>query len=189
MHKEFTMQDQRLNLQIGNNPDNYRGGFSLIELIVVLALFTVLMVVTSQVLISSLRSVRKAEASSVVRANVDYAISIVERHLRNAKEITTCNTNMSTLNYVTFEGISAWFSCQNISGNVYIASGSAVLPSVRLTGEEVSLTQCSFDCVDLSPADNVPPSVIVNVRATHRNIQGAEGVDIIRTSKINLRVY
>ena len=133
---------QRTNLQ----------GFSIIEMLVVIAVFSILAIVTTQTLSLSLRGSRKSDAQSRARQNVDYAISTMERLLRNSKSITgACG---SQINYVDEYDKAGRFRCMCSGSDCYIASGSA---NLRITSSEVTITNCSnvFSC----PATPAPGPV------------------------------
>ncbi len=185
------MQKQKQYLPTGNKSGNnhlfYQCGFSLIELLVMLGVFSILMMVVAQVLLSSLKSVRKTEASVRVRQNVEYALSVIERHLHSAKGVEVCNLGMTSINYLTANNVSASFSCITAASLGYVSSSSASLTS-RLTSEEINVTSCKFDCVD-DPTDSTPPLVTVTLTASDRNTQGAESAQITQSIKVYLRSY
>lgn len=177
-----------LSLKIGNFPQSGRG-FSLIEMLVVLAVFSILAVVASQVLIISLRSARKSESVVVVKQNVDYAISTIERLLRNAQDITFCSPGgTSQLDYIDENNKAGRFRCTCAGSDCYIASGSA--SPVRITSDDVTITNCGSVFTCPVPAPNVAESVIINLKAKHSGLgTGVEGAEVTAKSKILLRTF
>jgi type II secretory pathway pseudopilin PulG len=138
-------------------------GISLIEILVVMGVFAVLGILTTRSVILSLQGSKKGDALVKVRENVNYAMAVMERQLRNAEEITACTS--SSILYKDSLGGDSSFSC---SGG-YIASGSA-----RLTSSEVVITACSFICTP-----STPPQIDINI--------AAEGISA--TTKVDLRTY
>ena len=59
-------------------------GYSLVELLVAVSLFSVIILITSQAIVLSLRSSRKGESLITVRENIDYAFGVMERHINCA---------------------------------------------------------------------------------------------------------
>ena len=153
-------------------------GFSLIEMLVVVAVFSILAVVATQSLSSSLRGSKKSESQVIVRENVDFALSTMERLLRNAKSITSCSPS-TKLTYVDEYDKSVYFEC---TGG-YVASNSA---GVRLTSPDITVSCASvFSC----NIGSIPHSVDITITAERTGISGAEGSQITESTKILLRNY
>lgn len=124
-------------------PDTQQTGFSLIEILVVLSIFVVIAVIANQVFFSTLRGGSKSEATTLVKQEGNYTLSVIERGLQSAQSITSVCTDpaatLSSINYLDSTGTSASFSCQT----GYVASGSG---NLRLTTEKVTTVSCSFQC-------------------------------------------
>lgn len=65
-------------------------GFSLIELLIVVALLGIIMVGVSQLLVTTLSGTSKATASQLVKENGQFALGTMERTVRRARRVTTC---------------------------------------------------------------------------------------------------
>lgn len=165
---------------------NIKAGFSIIELLVVVAIFSTLAVLATQSVVLTLRGSKKSESLIEVRENVNYAMSIMERLIRNAKEDALSCSDL-VLNYTDQYGNPADFTCEGGS-NGWIASSSA-----RLTSEDI-VVDCSsgggnvvFDCP--VPLGNAPPSVEITITAEDANSFAAEGAQVTTSTKILLRSY
>ncbi len=160
-------------------------GFSIIEILVVVGIFATIAVISTQAVVSSLRSARKTEASIQVKENLDYAISVMERKLRNAREITTCAPTF--VNYVDSEGNDAIFRCVNVGGN----SGRVVneITSQRLTSSEIIITQCQFSCTP--GTENVSPlvSIFLEAEKFDPDIANEDKSPVSVNTQIYLRIY
>lgn len=135
-------------------------GLSLIEILIIIIIFSVLGVLTTNAIFLTLRSANKGNSSIKIRDNVNYFLSIIQRQLRGAQDIVNCPNSQDTgyIEYIDDNGTTNRFTC-NLSGDLgYIASGSA-----RLNTEEIDITTCSFTCIE-SESGN-PPSVTVNITA------------------------
>jgi prepilin-type N-terminal cleavage/methylation domain-containing protein len=160
-------------------------GVSLIEIIVVVGIFAILAIISTRAVLLSLMGSKKSTTALMVRENVNYALGVIERQLRNAESVNPCPNSepYDVLNYVDSLGQASSFSCLNIGGEGYVASGSA-----RLTSDEVAITACSFVC-SLS-SSGLPPAVTIDFSAA--NSQGSsakESSQITATTKIYLRTY
>ncbi len=169
-------------------------GFSLLEILVVVTIFAVISLVTSQAIILTLIGTHKADTISKVRQNLDYAIISMERQLHNAKAISQCpNIDDKQISFTDQNNALVTFSCvgtntQNLPS--YIASSSAALTSSDLT-----ITACSFVC---NPGTtSAPPFVTINIKA--KQLQGTSTIsslsggqnnaEISITTQVTLRSY
>jgi prepilin-type N-terminal cleavage/methylation domain-containing protein len=159
-------------------------GLSLLEVLVVVALFAVLGIVISRSIILTLQGSQKSESLVRARENLDYSLAVIERQIRNATSITECpNTDTNIINYTDQNGRAGSFSCVNVGqADSYVASGSA-----RLTSDAVSLVTCSFTCT-LGTGDK-PPVVAVDLEVKNANASGAQSSVVSATTQIYLRSY
>jgi len=157
-------------------------GFSLIEMLVVVFIFSILGVVSTQIMALSLRGSKKVESVVDVRAEVEYSLSTMERLLRNAKKVSSCTSNK--IDYIDEWGKSAFLEC-NISGK-YIASNSA---SVRITSDRVKI-DCSNVFYCPPPQEGVPQSILITLKGQNSTLgTGSEGSEVIVKTQFQLRVY
>lgn len=158
----------------------YEKGVSLLELLVVITIFSVLAILATRGVLLTLRGSRKSDSLGRVRENVDYSLSVMERHLRNADDVScVSSTNIS---YQTKQGATGNFSCESVGTDGYVASSSA-----RLTNEEIDISACSFTC---DPGGSgVPPSVSISLTGQDANLEGAEAAQVTTTTTIYLRTY
>lgn len=159
-------------------------GMSLIEILIVVAIFSILGVIVTRSVLLTLRGSRKSESTLKVRENINYSLGVIERQLRNADSVVPCpNTSTSRIDYIDEYGGPTNFSCITSGSDSFVASASA-----RLTNNETVVTTCSFVC---SPATtgNTTPSVTVTLAAREKNAVGVEGASVTATTKIFLRTY
>ncbi len=199
MLKERTKLNQIQGLQIGDDMNKSKiqntkskifSGFSLIEMLVVIFVFSILGIVATQIIAMSLRGSQKSESIGEVRANVEYTVSTMERLLRNATEInvTGCNTSTIRLDYKDEYKKDCHFECVTSGFDRYIASGSAGVTAVRLTSNKVRI-QCSniFSCNQ--PLD-VPPTVSITLVGEDAELgTGVGGSRVTVKTQLQLRTY
>ena len=158
-------------------------GFSLLEILVVITVFSMLAILTTQAVILTLRGTKKSESLTKVRGNIDYSLAVIERNIRNADSIVECpNTDQTIISYTDENGSITSFSCDSDSDGGYIASASG-----RLTSSEVDVTSCSFVCEDAVGETN--PAVTVSVSAQDAALSALESGEITVSTKIFLRSY
>lgn len=148
------------------NKSIYNKGLSLVEILVVISVFAIIGILSTRSIFLTLRGAKKSDSLVRVRENVNYAMDVIERHIRNAQGIESlCNgLPSSSFSYIAQEGIVTNFSCEDLGSQTdgYIASGGA-----RLTSPDIDITSCSFTCTQLDPNDppNYPPTIRVSITA------------------------
>jgi Tfp pilus assembly protein PilW len=160
----------------------YVSGISLIETVIVIGVFAVLGIISTSAVLLSLQGSKKGDAQVKVRENLDYAMSVIERQLRNADSAPCSDETSLVISYSDYNNVSSTFSCENLGPDGYVASGAA-----RLTNQEISVTDCSFSC---SKESESPPKIGVNITAVDKANQGSKaGATVTISTEINLRTY
>lgn len=184
--------------------NNRNSGFTLLELLVVIAVFSVLAVLATQAIFLTLRGALKSESIRQARENLDYAMGVMERQIRNASEIVertspdsicdgTTAPVMQQIRYKDQDGVEAYFQCEtDATGKGFIASYSAVMSpptKYRLTNENINVTNCTFVCNPGSSGSNDPPSYDITLDAVVTGGRSVEGASLSLKNKIFLRTY
>ena len=139
-------------------------GFTLIEILVALGIFVIILVVGSNMFFTILKSSSKTKVLTEVKQNGDYAINVMERMIRNAKEIVEnteatplrCASEMSKLKITNPSGDTTEFDLTGprIASNLgnYLTSDAV----------EIDATQSNrFDCTAGVPGTS-PDVVTIN---------------------------
>lgn len=157
-------------------------GMSLVEILVVITIFAILGIIVSGSLILTIQGTKKSESQIRVRENLNYAMDVMERNLRNANSVSDCTDTVGTtsINYYDQYGKLARFSCLTDSNGTYIASGSA-----RITSDSVSVTNCSFTCSQEDVSN--PPVVIIDLSIKDTSSKGSQGASANGESQVYLR--
>ncbi|PJE70083.1 hypothetical protein COU97_01495, partial [Candidatus Shapirobacteria bacterium CG10_big_fil_rev_8_21_14_0_10_48_15] len=141
-----------------------RKGFTLVEMMIVVALLVVLVVAGNRMFFSVLKGSTKADKLALVKQNGDYALNIMQRMIRNARSLKECT--VSTVEIDNPDPMAPpekrWTKFILDTTNHYVASESSTLSGAdaRLTGTQVWLTAGSFACT--SGADGEPDQVEIN---------------------------
>ena len=163
-----------------------KNGFTLVEMLVVIMIFAILGVVSTQALVLSLRGTSKSQSLIEVKENVDYSLSTMERLLRNAQDLDCALSTGNRLWYTDENGNDAFLTCRASGSDNYIASNSGVF---ILTTPDVRITNCGsvFTCTE--GASGVPDTAEIRIEAEHTGKSGAEGSQVTSSTRIQLRSY
>ncbi len=160
-------------------------GMSLLEILIVVAIFAVLGIIVTRSIILSIGGSKKSESLVKVRENLDYSLGVIERQLRNADSIVVCpnSSDTSTISYKDKNGDTGSFSCIGMGGaDPYVASGSA-----RLSSNAIRITSCSFVCT-ISNSVN-PDLVTISLEAEDAEATGIQQSKVTTTTQVYLRNY
>lgn len=150
-------------------------GFTLIEMLIVTAIFSGLAILVSSMVLYSTRGAKKSESAVKVRAELENAIARVERSLREAKAGTvTAGTN--SISFKNQDDVSVNIVCNGSSPNIKL-----VMNGQDLTGSNIGLTACSFSFSS--------GTVSINLTGKSVGISGVETDQVTVSSKVVLRNY
>lgn len=148
--------------QVKRSSNSY--GFTLIELLVVVAILATVGVVATNMFFQILKGASKAEIEKMVKQEGEYAISVMERMIRNAKSVKSdCDASFHHVILMKNqdEGITA-FEC--ITGDAYVASNSA-----RLTSDKVAISSDCNQFVRCTQTGSSPPVVEIDFDLSQRD--------------------
>lgn len=125
-------------------------GFTLIEMLAVVAIFVVVGAIAMSILVTSFRTSSKTDIVTLVQQNGSYALSQVAKTIRNARGLVSpfpCvgSVDTDTITVITPDNQQVTYACLNDT----IASNGASL----LDTSTVSLVSCSFTCAQVSESD------------------------------------
>lgn len=154
-------------------------GFTLVELLVIVALVGIIGAATTQVFIIGFKSQGKGEIVKEVKQNGDYAISVIERMVRNAVDFGSqaCNENLTSLSIINPDGYTTIFDCSLTNKNIASVS---VLPTttpgatptgIPLISNKVAISSCNFRVVCPTPPLS-PKYVFVDFVVTQGTVPG-----------------
>lgn len=154
-------------------------GYSLIEMLVVVSIFAVLGVISTQSIFVTIRSARKTEALSRVSENLNYTLGVIERQIQNAQEISSCPFDgFNYVDYIDQDGSPKKFE---------LVTASLFWGTENITSSQVNISSAIFTCID--QVGKVPVSLDVILTGNDPNTTGAETAELTLTSKIYLRQY
>ena len=140
-------------------------GFSLIELIIVVGLTSLLAIAITSVAMTSLLGAARIRNLVKTRQSGDNALNQIQTKIRNARNITTCNSTTNTITIENLDGNTTTYLVELDGAAMRIASNSGqyITPS--------DTTISSFD-IECSPSDAEPNLVTIKYQITN-TVQGA----------------
>lgn len=169
-------------------------GFTLIETVVVIFLFSSLGLISTNILGTILKTTTKASLDKELKQNGDYAINFMERSIRNAKKVNPCNTSSSTLTLENQNGSITVFECLNQDSVAKIASTSGTVVN-SLTSSSVTVGSvggnCSTSSLIFTCSNQTPQSVGISFTLKQSRIGGRaeEQSSAFFQSTVGLRNY
>jgi prepilin-type N-terminal cleavage/methylation domain-containing protein len=160
-------------------------GFTLIEMIIVIGIMGIIATVGSGAFFSILKGSLKAKTMRIVKQNGDYALSVMERMIRNARVLVepTSSSTTSSITIKNPDGGITTFSCENGT----IASNGASLIS-----SNVMVENCSDIFTVVIGKQGVTPSSVkinFNLKQSSENVRLEEKASINFQTSVGLRNY
>jgi prepilin-type N-terminal cleavage/methylation domain-containing protein len=166
--------------------NNRQSGFSLIEMLVVVALFAIISMAAVSLFFSTIVGSNSVDAQAVIKENGNYALDIMSYMIRNAQQITACSAGSLTI--LNRDGGSTQFY---VAPTNQIASNSAArlltTSNVRVDPAEIA-NPSFFTC---TPAVN-PTTVTIKFNIRKGNPATDNARDIVTQTfgtTVGLRRY
>lgn len=128
-----------------------KSGYSLVELVVVMAVLALLMVGVGSTLFGTLRGARKADIAAKARSEGAYAQGILEQKIKFARKIETCSGIALTILDSTEEAVALSYDA---------VDKKLAVGSTSITSDEVAVTP-NADCQDVFACDSAKTIVTI----------------------------
>ncbi|MFH1840957.1 MAG: type II secretion system protein [Candidatus Shapirobacteria bacterium] len=159
-------------------------GFTLIEMLVVVALIGLLVTTGSLVFITSLKASSKSQIMTVVKQDGNYALGVMERMIRNAYSVDNClNAHSPTLTITNPDHNTTTFGFIDDGAAWRLASGSAYLTGATVT---VDTAKSYFNCTK-GPPDRV--EIVFTLRQKTASLRPEEQAFLDFKTTVVLRNY
>lgn len=141
-----------------------KNGFTLVEMIVSLGLFTIIMFIATSAFLSIVNTDRKSRAVRIAADNLNIALEDMSRRIKTGSTYN-CGGGAGTNNCAS-PGLSSFaFTEQDgATRTVYSLSGSAIWRGAeRVTSPEINITSLKFVVSGslVGTADNIQPIVVI----------------------------
>jgi len=164
-----------------------KNGFTLIEMMMVVGILGIIVVLGSGAFFSILRGSTKTKTLQMVKQNGDYAISVMERMIRNARALVSpvSDSTVSSITIKNPDGGETTFSCEGDPATI-ASNGASLLSS------EVEVDDCAniFD-VAVGQAGIKPAVVEINFTLTQAKTTNRpeEQAEVNFQTTVSLRNY
>jgi len=131
------------------NPESSLG-FTLVEMLAVVAIFVIVGSITMSILVTSFRTSHKTDIITLVQQNGNYALSQVAKTLRNARGLVDpfpCvgQVTASSVTVITPDDQQVTYAC---SGGTIASNGASLIDT-----STISMPSCTFTCLQTSKSD------------------------------------
>ena len=135
-----------------------KSGFTLIEMLIAIALFGLLGTIATTSLFNFLGGSAKSEIVKELKQTGDYAVSNMELKIRNARNASissssTCSGSGSGLKILNPDNTTTEFACTSgvLTEQVVVAPSPQPTPvAAQLTSQKVTVSACAFSCSENS---------------------------------------
>lgn len=157
-----------------------RNGFTLIEVIVAISVFGIIGILTSVILINTVRSAKKAQIITVVRQNGQAALDQISRGLRGAGSLDTsilCDGTTKYSSSFTYYDLQSIQQIYTVSNNTILYTNGANPASSLLDSNTVLASNVQFVCTASSANSYAAPIVDISFDLTPAQGTQAIGPD------------
>jgi prepilin-type N-terminal cleavage/methylation domain-containing protein len=158
-------------------------GFTLIEVLVSVSIFTIVMLVATGAVFTIVGANKKTHSLKSVMTNIDFAIESMARDMRVGSkyicnDIGNCQSGASTIRYkanrdVDGGGYSAGDSMDQIEyslgsggnvGRIMKKFWSTAQPAFPITAAEITITNLKFYATGVTAGDGLQPKVVITIQ-------------------------
>lgn len=177
--KEITMLQQRPSLQMRNSyikNSSKKSGFTLVEMLVVTAVFVLLALLVGYMILYSMRGSKKSESLTKARSEMENAMVRIERRLKEA-EFGSVAVGTTNINFVDSDGLNVSIVCEDSGGGKRL-----IMDNQELMGSNVILDRCDF-------VFSVSGIIDITLSGYASGSDGSQNSRVETSSKIVLRNY
>ncbi len=164
--------------------DSTQKGFTLIEMLVSVALFSFVMLATTAVLLSVVDANHKAQGLKTSINNLSLALESMARNLRTGSGYPVNGNPSTCLSSITFSDHSNTSTTYSLSANsIQVSKGSS--GASPMTAPEIVIDKLCFYVSGTIPGDNIQPRVLITVGGVVSNLTAA-GAKMKTTSRFDI---
>jgi prepilin-type N-terminal cleavage/methylation domain-containing protein len=147
---------------------NKKRGFTIIEMVLAVAVFTVVSLIAAGALLAIADANRKAQTFKSVVNNVNFALESIARNLRTGRSYSSEDFNQ-TSSCLTGYKIGISFTSQEDENISYYLSGTQIMrkvgseTAVGITAPEVKITKFCLRVLGTGATDDTQPNVLMLV--------------------------
>lgn len=140
---------------------NKQKGFTLIEIMIATALFSIITTVSFSAFFLILNKQKEIQVLSQVTNNLNMVLESISRELRMGYDYNISNNNKIT--FTTKEGLSGIFELKEINGNGFIKRKieGRDTNKVSLTGSNIDIKKLEFHSAGIPTGDGLQPRILI----------------------------
>ena len=177
---------------------NMKNGFTLVELLIVISVFSVLIIILVNIFLMGIHIQRKISTSQDLRAGTQFVLEVISREMRMMQEIggDQKGNNDSDITFTNSQGEEITYCLSDSVGNcdssgTYLARNNQVLFQV-MTSSNIEIEELKFKVSDFvftaPPAPPfLQPSIIIFIKAKSSNPKYPSPLSLQTT--ISPRIY
>ena len=152
-----------------NKIPNNKRGFSLIEMMVAVTLFSMVMLIGVGALLSLIDANKKAQALNSVMNNLNFAVESMSRNLRvgtnyNCGGGPDCTSGGTSVSFISSKGENIVYQYNSSEKRIEISKDGGAY--VTITAPEVTIDDFAFLVKGASSSDNLQPRIVIKIRGT-----------------------
>lgn len=142
--------------------------YSLFEILITLAIVTIIMVMLTNVLFLTLDIARKSFARSFVREEQNNVLTKIEKDIRNARFVTNCSGDDALAQCeVYINDVYTWGTCTRNGSELYVCKKDKDGNIIEGMSEDIKLDKFSFvEGISQSPGKK---SILVTLIVSHKD--------------------
>lgn len=160
-------------------------GFTLLELIVAIGVFSAVISASTGIFISTITAQRKAIALQNVQDNIRFAAESMAKEIRTGKTFSVNAQGGSQLNFTNAAGASVIY---RLSGTAAIEKssdgGANFLP---ITADNIEVASLKFYLTGEIEGDGLQPKITITVKTRSKNVKIAEQSEMNLETTISVR--
>ena len=152
---------------------NMKNGFTLVELLIVISVFSVLIIVLINIFLMGIHIQRKISTSQDLRAGTQFVLEVISREMRMMQDIggDQKGNNDSDITFTNSQGEEVTYCLSDSVGNCdssgnYLARNNQVMTSSNIEIEELKFKVSDFSFPALP---YLQPSIIIFIKAKSSN--------------------
>lgn len=155
--------------------NKYEKGFTLMEVMVSVTIFTIIVTIGMGALITIFKTLQKTRADRQAIDSISFVMDTMTRRIRTGKEYVSSDAG-GGIKFVDQDGVSvSFYKDLDSEGNsrIYMIDGAFGNQDdpVDITPESFSVEGFDFDIIGTDPSDGIQPMVTINLKGVVKNGQ------------------
>lgn len=145
-------------------------GFSLVELLVATALFSIVVAVAASSFLSILNASREARSLGQLMLDIDFALEDMSRNIRTGRDFNPPLEGVGNSTSLSFFDRGGRNVTYRLDGGAILKTVAGQYVDVRMTSPEIRITRLNFARTDRRTADVDQPRIIIQVVGALQNV-------------------